>query len=55
MDGSNAGALPGGASAAWSCRQRRTAAGAMGGYELVRSDDAAAAGPPDLELGGSGS
>uniref|UniRef100_A0A0E0CLD4 Heparan-alpha-glucosaminide N-acetyltransferase catalytic domain-containing protein n=1 Tax=Oryza meridionalis TaxID=40149 RepID=A0A0E0CLD4_9ORYZ len=26
----------------------------MGGYELVRSDDAAAAGPPDLELGGSG-
>lgn len=27
----------------------------MGGYELVRSDDAAAAGPPDLELGGSGS
>jgi heparan-alpha-glucosaminide N-acetyltransferase len=40
--------LPGGARC---CRQRR-ATGAMGGYELVRSDDAAGAGGgADLESG----
>jgi hypothetical protein len=49
VDGDNAGgrALPGGARC---CRQRT--AGAMGGYELVRSDDAAGAGGgADLESG----
>jgi hypothetical protein len=47
--------LPGGGGvpSALCCRQRtrRTAASAMGGYELVRSDDAAGAPGPDLESG----
>ncbi|KAM0879055.1 hypothetical protein ACQ4PT_034503 [Festuca glaucescens] len=50
MDGNAGAPLPGRASTpALCCRQRRTA---MGGYELVRSDDAAAT-TPDLEFGGS--
>lgn len=41
----------GGVPSALCCRQRRTAASAMGGYELVRSDDAAGAPVADLESG----
>lgn len=37
------------------CRQRRTAPGSMGGYELVRSDDAAGAAGADLESGSGAS
>lgn len=59
-DGNAAGgarALPGPFAAAPSpsprCRQRRTAPASMGGYELVRSDDAAGAAGADLESGAS--
>lgn len=37
------------------CRQRRTAPASMGGYELVRSDDAAGAAGADLESGSGAS
>jgi len=43
----NAGASP------ESCGGQRPGAGAMGGYELVRSDDAPAAIAVDLEAGGT--